>query len=76
MRTFRGINWKELILDHGEKLVFGMVLVFVLGGVATTRWSTYDRTPEEFQDRITQGKSAFNASHWPLEKRLLTHTFW
>lgn len=69
MGKLKGINWKELILDHGEKFVLGGVLLFVLGSVAMTRWSTYEKTPEEFQVKITQGETAFNASRWPTDEQ-------
>lgn len=69
MRRLNDIDWKALILDHGEKALLGLVLVFVLGSLATTRWSTYDKTPEEFQTRIHQGESAFNASRWPAHQK-------
>lgn len=68
MGKLKSINWKELVLDHGEKFILGMVLIFVLGSVATTQWGTYEKTPEEFQVKITQGESTFNASRWPTEE--------
>ena len=71
MRTFTDINWKELILDHGEKFVLGIALIFVLGSVATTQWGTYDRTPEEFEVKIAQGELAFDASHWPAKEQTI-----
>lgn len=69
MGYLKGIDWKELMLGHGEKFILGMVLVFVTGSVATTHWGTYEKTPEEFQAKITLGESAFSASRWPADNQ-------
>ena len=58
-------NAKEIVIEHGEKFILGLVGVFVLVGIGTTQWSTYERKPEEFTQKIDAGKAAFAASTWP-----------
>ena len=38
-------GFKEVIIEHGEKFILGLAGVFVLIGIATTQWSTYERKP-------------------------------
>ena len=69
MRSLNGIKWKESFILHGEKFLLGIVLAFVVVSLVTTRWSAYEKTPEEFQTLIDRGKSAFNTSRWPVTLR-------
>ena len=56
---------KEVIIEHGEKFILGLAGVFVLIGIGTTQWSTYERKPEEFSAKIEAGKAEFARSTWP-----------
>tara|TARA_R110002072_G_scaffold302100_1_gene483930 strand:+ start:110470 stop:112740 length:2271 start_codon:yes stop_codon:yes gene_type:complete len=58
-------GFKELLIEHGEKFILGLAGVFVLIGIATTQWSTYERKPEEFSAKIEAGKAEFARSTWP-----------
>lgn len=58
-------GFKEIIVEHGEKFILGAAGLFVLVGIGTTQWSTYERKPEEFSQKIDTGKTAFVASTWP-----------
>lgn len=63
------MNWKEFIIGHGEKIIFGMVVAFVLFCVATTQWGTYERKPEEFTQKVDNEDKAFQQSTLPDETR-------
>ena len=56
---------KEVIIEHGEKFILGLAGLFVLIGIGTTQWSTYERKPEEFSSKIDAGKAEFARSTWP-----------
>jgi hypothetical protein len=56
---------KQLIIEHGEKFILGLAGLFVLIGIGTTQWSTYDKKPENFSQKIDAGKATFDASIWP-----------
>lgn len=58
-------GFKEVIIEHGEKFILGLAGVFVLIGIGTTQWSTYERKPEEFSSKIDAGKAEFARSTWP-----------
>jgi hypothetical protein len=58
-------GFKALIIEHGEKFILGLAGLFVLIAIGTTQWSTYEKKPEEFSQKIDAGKSAFAGSTWP-----------
>lgn len=58
-------GFKEVIIEHGEKFILGLAGLFVLIGIGTTQWSTYERKPEEFSSKIEAGKAEFARSTWP-----------
>lgn len=62
-------NPKELIIEHGEKFILGLAGLFVLIGIGTTQWSTYEKKPEDFSQKIDAGKAAFDASTWPESEK-------
>jgi len=64
----KGMNYKQAIIDHGEKVVLGVIGLFVLICLAGTSWSRYDKQPEEFTKKVEQGESAIRASAWTEEK--------
>ena len=64
----KGLNYKQAVIDHGEKLVLGVIGLFVLICLAGTSWSRYDKQPEEFTKKVEQGEAAIRASAWNEEK--------
>jgi hypothetical protein len=63
------LGFKELAIEHGEKFILGLAGVFVLIGIGTTQWSTYEKKPEEFADKIKAGKAEFARSTWPESEK-------
>ena len=69
MSKVKGKNFKEMILGHGEKIVLGCVILFVLTTVVSARWSTYQRQPIEFEQAVKTQDAAFVSSVFPAEQR-------
>ena len=65
----KGLNYKQLVVDHGEKGVFGLFALIVLVFLAGTSWSRYDKQPEEFVSKIAKGEAAIKASAWTDERK-------
>jgi hypothetical protein len=61
---------KEVVIEHGEKFILGLAGVFVLIGIGTTQWSTYEKNPEEFSAKIDSGKAEFGRSTWPEDEKV------
>ncbi len=64
----KGLNYKQALIDHGEKVVLGVIGLLVLICLAGTSWSRYDKQPEEFTKKVEQGEAAIRASAWTKEK--------
>ena len=65
----KGMNYKQALVDHGEKLILGLIGSFVLICLAGTSWSRYDKQPEEFTKKVEQGETAIKNSAWTVEKQ-------
>jgi len=63
-------NFKQLAIDHAEKIVLGVVVLFVLLAISPmmTAWSRYAHTPEEMADLANQSAKKVAQSVWPKEE--------
>ncbi len=64
----KGINYKQAVIDHGEKVILGVIGLFVLVCLSFTSWGRYDKQPEEFMAKVQQGEALIQASAWTEEK--------
>jgi hypothetical protein len=64
----KNVNWKELIITHVEKGALGLAGLIVLIGLATTSWGTYDKRPDQFEDKLKTGKNNFESGVWPTDR--------
>ncbi|MAG94172.1 MAG: hypothetical protein CMJ48_10530 [Planctomycetaceae bacterium] len=69
MAKLKGQGFKQLFIEHGEKLVCVLVGLFVLFALATSNWATYDKSPDEFTAAIDNGKRLIQTAVWPEEQR-------
>lgn len=60
---------KQVALNHVEKAIFGIVMVFVLLGLISTNWSHYEGTPDEIVDKVETGEKNLEANKWPEDER-------
>lgn len=61
-------NIKALAIDHGEKIVFGLFGLIVLGVLATSSWSRYDKTPDQLKQQVANARSKISSPEnaiWP-----------
>ncbi len=62
-------NFKQLAIDHVEKVVFGLFVLIVLMALAGTRWSPYSGTPNEITEKVAKGRQVWKMNVWPEEER-------
>lgn len=65
----KGLKPKEFLLKHGEKIAFGFIVIAALFVLKSTRWSPYDRTPQELVKLSKEADLKIDQSEWPAEKR-------
>lgn len=63
------VNPKQLAIDHGEKLAFGLIVVLVLLALAGTNWSPYDKSPEDITTKVADAESKITVTTWPEEEQ-------
>ena len=66
----KSIDFKKLLLDHCEKMVLGVLVLFVLFCLAGTSWSRYDKVPEDYFKEVTAQQNSLDASTWPEDKKV------
>lgn len=69
MKKMKGIDFKALLVNHGEKI--GAVIVALLGvmGLATAHWSPESRVEEQLVKKANDTKAKMESTTWPDDKR-------
>lgn len=66
----KGGGFKNLFIQHGEKLGFGVVVLIVLGVLAFgTSWARTDKSPDVIAANIDKASVQIQNSTWPDTKR-------
>lgn len=66
----KGGGFKNLFIQHGEKLGFGVVVLMVLGVLAFgTSWARTDKSPDAISANIEKAEMQIRNSTWPDTKR-------
>ncbi len=68
----KNIDWKQFVVNHGEKLALGVVGLLVLFIVtAGTRWSTFqEKKPQEVKDKVVTEDQTLMAAAWPDAEKI------
>jgi len=67
----KSADYKQLTIDHGEKVLAGLLGLLLLLALSATSWSTYDRTPGELTQKVSSARSAIRQGTWPKKEREL-----
>lgn len=69
MGKLKGMGFKQILLNHGEKLVLGSAGLLVLIALATTTWGGIAEKPQELLDKATTAQQRLHEGQWPPEKQ-------
>lgn len=69
MSKFKGMNYKEFAITHGEKIVLGFIALFVVFAIFTSQWTPEQRTPAELEQKVNTAETVVSNSQWPEENR-------
>ncbi len=67
--NLKNLDAKKIAVDHGEKIVVGLVGLFVLYALFGTRWMPYSRTPEDLIALTDAARDDVEKRDWPPEER-------
>lgn len=65
----KNIDFKQIAIDHGEKAVVGLIVLFVGYALYQTNWIPYSRTPDELIEQVETAQSELNSSVWTDEAK-------
>ncbi len=61
---------KTLLLKHGEKIILGLVAMFVLMSLVGTQWTSFKKVPGELTDKLSRADEIIEKkSPWPEEEK-------
>jgi hypothetical protein len=63
------LDFKAVLLNHGEKIGAGVVALLGLAGLGTAHWSSCDLDPTVLQTNADSTKSTWLSSVWPEDKQ-------
>lgn len=63
------MNPKQLAVDHGEKIAFGLIVVLVLLALVGTNWSPYEKSPVDITSKVADAESKILVTTWPEEEQ-------
>lgn len=63
------VNPKQLAVDHGEKMAFGLIVVLVLLALVGTNWSPYEKSPADITSKVADAEAKITVTTWPEEEQ-------
>src|SRR4051794_1268709 len=61
----KNIEWKQMIVGNAEKIGLGAAACVVLVALSMANWSTYSKSPEDFEAEAAKVSSQLAKSVWP-----------
>ena len=65
----KDFNFKQFLVNHGEKLALGFALLLVFVALFTTSWARYPGTPEELLDKTKNVEKKISQAEWPPDQQ-------
>jgi hypothetical protein len=64
------LNIKALVVEHVEKIVFGLFALITLGILTVgTSWARYEKTPDDLKRSVENAKQKITSNNpWPKDK--------
>lgn len=61
MAKLKNIDWKQFFINHGEKLVLGVIALAIVGILATSNWVPFnEKTPDDINKAVSGAKAAMD----------------
>lgn len=63
-------NVKELMINHGEKIAFGVFALIVVVVLAQTSWARFPKSPDELKQKADEAQNKYKSPNnvWPKDK--------
>ena len=65
----KGLDPKAMLIDHGEKVVFGIAGLLVVLALVGTDWSAYDGKPSDITKKVVDARQVLQQQKWEGEER-------
>ena len=68
LSSLKTLDYKQLGIDHGEKVVIALIGLMMATVLFRSNWKGTDKTPNEITEKADKAMQQIEASPWP-EKR-------
>ncbi|QDU36178.1 hypothetical protein Mal4_04620 [Maioricimonas rarisocia] len=65
----KGLDPKAMLIEHGEKAVFGIAGLLVLLAIVGTDWTAYDGKPSDITKKVVDARQVLQQQKWDGEER-------
>jgi hypothetical protein len=65
----KGIDFKKLAINHGEKAAVGIVAILVVLSLLGTKWIPYGHVPREITESVAKAKQNIAGRTWPDDEK-------
>ena len=69
MAKLKGFDFKAMLLNHGEKIGAGLIVLLGLTGLATASWSPSSKHPDDLKKVADETRSAWQSNPFTEDKR-------
>eukprot|EP00913_Durusdinium_trenchii_P035240 g32970.t1 len=64
--NLKGMDFKQILVQHGEKAVLGLAVFLALMAVICAKWSTYTKTtPSKLKEKAEVAAATIKSTKWP-----------
>ncbi len=63
--SLKSLNYKQLLIDHVEKIIFGIIILCTVSFLYGTQWKPYSQTPQDLKQVVTESEEKLKESQWP-----------
>lgn len=62
--TLKNLDYKQLVINHGEKFVLALIVGFVVFGLLGTSWGRYGKSPDELIEQTDSARDRIIQAEW------------
>lgn len=67
--NLKNMNYKQLLLNHGEKFAVGLAGLIAVIALCVTTWTPYQKTPKSIEKKANTADTTIRQATWPQSEQ-------